>query len=177
MDNLLKQCRDALAIIKGETSPDGRLTMLPQQEAFIRQTIAACDADLARTDWPSDCVLLPCPFCGCSAYAIGKTCAKNDPYREGDRAYPIVRCAECAAQVSGEDWSEPGTAIVKWNNRQGVRAPRVSVPERRYLKDRSISDDTYSEHSEGWDDCRAECIDAIRAAGGVPVDQHGKELI
>ena len=51
---LLKQCRDALAVIKGETSPDGRLTLLPRQSAFIRGVIANLDAELARAGGPSE---------------------------------------------------------------------------------------------------------------------------
>jgi hypothetical protein len=41
----------------------------------------------------------------------------------------------------------------------------VTLPPRRYLKSRAMGDATYSEHSEGWDDCLHEVCDALTKAG------------
>lgn len=61
--------------------------------------------------------LLPCPFCGGKAFAHPRTCDRNTPYREHDRAYPRARCSECDAQVDGKDWTGVETAIAAWNRR------------------------------------------------------------
>jgi len=112
MDTLLKQCRDALAIIKGETSPDGHLTMLPQQEAFICQTIAACDDELARTDGPSDQQI----EAACWAYNAVQT-EQNKAYCFGNDSGPWSK--EKSDERAKQRWIAALTAA-------GVRAPRVT---------------------------------------------------
>ena len=62
--------------------------------------------------------LKPCPFCGSKhVTAYARTCNKDSKYDPADRAFPIVRCRECGACSEGRDWSEPITAITKWNAR------------------------------------------------------------
>lgn len=72
--------------------------------------------------------LLPCPFCGQTpSRAWPRTCDRDSPYDAADRAYPIVRC-ECGAEVPGEDWGEPPTAVVAWNRRAALEASHAPVP-------------------------------------------------
>lgn len=83
---------------------------------------------MTPNDAPKGVELLACPFCGGEPYACPRTCDRNSPYCDHDRAYPIVRCRECGAQTDGENWSGVGTAIAAWNRRANVEA---SVAELR----------------------------------------------
>jgi len=67
--------------------------------------------------------LKPCPFCGHrEAHVYERTCNRDSPYDPADRAYPIVRCFGCYAEVPGANWSSSDTAIEAWNNRMEVAA-------------------------------------------------------
>lgn len=61
--------------------------------------------------------LLPCPFCGGEANAMQRTCDPTDEYNPTDRAYPVVQCKVCYAQVCGGDWQNIEVAIAAWNRR------------------------------------------------------------
>lgn len=62
--------------------------------------------------------LKPCPFCGSHGFILYPNCTKDTPYDPRDRAYPLVRCAECHCEVTGDNWDKSGkTAIANWNNR------------------------------------------------------------
>lgn len=62
--------------------------------------------------------LLPCPFCGSvHATVLPRNCNRDTTYREGDRAFPVVRCDVCYAEASGPNWSPPWAAVAKWNTR------------------------------------------------------------
>ena len=77
--------------------------------------------------------LAPCPFCGGAAMTYPRNCNKNTPYNAADRAFPIVRCMACWAEIAGTDWSEPRTAIAAWNRRaplEGEKAEPVASPVR-----------------------------------------------
>jgi len=41
----------------------------------------------------------------------------------------------------------------------------IPLPPRRYIKDRSISDYTYSEHADGFDDCLEEVMQRLDLYG------------
>jgi len=76
--------------------------------------------------------LKPCPFCGSkNVTAFARTCNKDSKYNPADRAFPIVRCRECGACSEGRDWSEPITAITKWNE----RATKATQPADAALAD------------------------------------------
>lgn len=80
--------------------------------------------------------LAPCPFCGGAAMTYPRNCNKNTPYNAADRAFPIVRCMACWAEIAGTDWSEPRTAIAAWNRRaplEGEKAEPVASPVRDAL--------------------------------------------
>lgn len=64
--------------------------------------------------------LKPCPFCGGTATTYPRTCNKDTKYNPADRAFPIVRCTQCFAEVCGKDWGEPATAIAAWNRRSSA---------------------------------------------------------
>jgi hypothetical protein len=44
------------------------------------------------------------------------------------------------------------------------------LPRRRHIKDRAVSDYTYSEHAEGWDDCLEEVMQLLDLYG-IPFDE------
>lgn len=64
-------------------------------------------------------VLKPCPFCGSIFIEdLPPTCTERSPYNPADRAFPVVRCAECLAEAPGEDWDHTkASAIAAWNRR------------------------------------------------------------
>jgi hypothetical protein len=64
--------------------------------------------------------LKPCPFCGGDAMAMPRTCDKSTPYDPADRAFPVVRCMTCFAEVQGKNWTGAATAIAAWNRRAPV---------------------------------------------------------
>jgi hypothetical protein len=66
--------------------------------------------------------LLPCPFCASKNTDVRQpTCTRESPYDPLDRAYPIVRCGKCYAEISGDDFdSSCRTAVHKWNLRNGL---------------------------------------------------------
>jgi hypothetical protein len=41
----------------------------------------------------------------------------------------------------------------------------IRLPPYRYIKDRSVSDYTYSAHADGYDDCLTEIMDLLDRAG------------
>lgn len=43
--------------------------------------------------------------------------------------------------------------------------PNVVLPPRKYLKDRAISDDTFSEYAQGWDDALYAVMDILKKMG------------
>lgn len=50
--------------------------------------------------------------------AFPPTCKKNDSYNPAERAFPVVRCVGCYAQVPGKDWDYScKSAIAAWNTR------------------------------------------------------------
>lgn len=74
--------------------------------------------------------LLPCPFCGnCAATVYPRTCDKDTPYNPRDRAFPIVRCGKCLAEMPGKAWRGESTAIEAWNRRAMLQAaPPAPAP-------------------------------------------------
>lgn len=48
----------------------------------------------------------------------------------------------------------------------------IRLPPYRYIKDRSVSDYTYSSHADGYDDCLTDVICALDAAGYVFEEPH-----
>lgn len=41
----------------------------------------------------------------------------------------------------------------------------IKLPPYRYIKDRSVSDYTYSEHADGYDDCLTDIMGILEQAG------------
>lgn len=75
--------------------------------------------------------LKPCPFCGKDEQNIfPPTCKKSDPYDPADRAFPIVRCFGCYAEISGRDWDHSSTsAVEKWNTRAALSLAKSETPQ------------------------------------------------
>jgi hypothetical protein len=46
-----------------------------------------------------------------------------------------------------------------------VTIPAFRLPPYRYIKDRSVSDYTYSAHADGYDDCLHDIMALLDAAG------------
>ncbi len=74
--------------------------------------------------------LKPCPFCGgCDIVVLPPTCTQTDDYNPLDRAFSIIRCQSCHAEITGKDWDETGkTAIAKWNARADDWQPIETAP-------------------------------------------------
>ena len=49
----------------------------------------------------------------------------------------------------------------------------LRLPARRHIKDRKVSDYTYSEHAEGWDDCLEE-VAQLLDLHGIPFEMPGR---
>ena len=83
------------------------------------------------TDATNGEALLPCPFCGSKKTSLYEpTCHKDSEYNPIDRAFPLVRCASCWAEIHGDNWDHSGkSAIEAWNRRQPTAsAGMVVVP-------------------------------------------------
>src|SRR3569833_3102848 len=65
----------------------------------------------------------PCPFCGSGeVILLGPTCTESSPYDPAHRAFPVMHCNTCCAEVPGKDWDMFGKpAVEAWNRR--VAAP------------------------------------------------------
>lgn len=86
--------------------------------------------------------LKPCPFCGNDKPMIhARTCDKGDRYDPADRAFPIVRCHTCGCCAEGTDWSEPKTAIEKWNRRTAPEGMAMVIAEYLAMSDGYDPDD------------------------------------
>jgi Lar family restriction alleviation protein len=91
------------------------------------ETPAAIDVDAVGT-------LKPCPFCGSTSQTlIGPTRDKSTIHGPNGRAYPIILCGGCSADVPGEDFDTEGrSAIEAWNRRA---ADPALLSERDSLKE------------------------------------------
>jgi hypothetical protein len=64
----------------------------------------------------------PCPFSGGrNLVLVPRTCDRGDEYDPADYAYPRIAC-DCGAEMGGDNWGEPITAVVKWNTRADQKA-------------------------------------------------------
>jgi len=63
--------------------------------------------------------LKPCPFCGGDAAKLYlPTCTERSRYDPLDRAYPVVRCGVCLAEMAGDNFDQSGkSATAGWNRR------------------------------------------------------------
>lgn len=81
-------------------------------------------------------------------------------YRAHVIAANMYRAALEAMERAGDE--SKGEAVPK--------RPAVKLPARRYLKDRTLGDDTFSTHAQGWDDALDAVEESLRAAG-IPVEE------
>jgi hypothetical protein len=154
MHNILKQCRDAL--ISGRRLLSTSQSELGGDEIWeidLRAwmnghaaLIKALDAELARTDGPSE------EQVNAALEAYNGAPGHMTEVTAGGMRRAMKRALYVA----------------------GVRAPRVTVPDEPNHS--RIHDDYVQGQESGYERCWYEFIEAIRAAGGVPVDQKGEEI-
>jgi hypothetical protein len=132
-------------------------------------------------------MILPCPFCGYTAWMIPPTCNKQTPYDPADRAFPIVRCWKCNAEACGTDWDESGkSAIEKWNTRvevadkAGARVDGFDYKAAYVRKVESISaiaELLGMDDSDGSDDAVVQAVKAMLEAAPQPGEVVGEAVV